>query len=70
MIRYYIYAEDDNHPGKQIMVKKTKHEYDAINFVNEVKNLSLYGCMTLVKQDDDGKYTWSNEDSMWENLEE
>ena len=70
MVRYVIYADDDNHPGKQIVVKKTKHEYDAINFVNDVKNLSRYGCMTLVRQGDEGSYTWSNENDTWEKTEE
>lgn len=70
MVRYLIYADDDDHPGKQIVVRKTKHEYDALNFVSDVKNLSRYGCMTLIKQDDEGSYIWSNENDTWEKTEE
>lgn len=45
MIKYEVYADGENRP-----IKKLKREYDAINFVNDVRNLARYGCLTLVKE--------------------
>ena len=49
MTRYEIYADGDNRP-----VKKAKRENDAIAFVTDIRNLSRYGCLTLIKELDDG----------------
>ena len=72
MTKYIIYAEDDERPGKQNVVKKIKNnEYEALSFVSDMKNLSRYGCLTLVKKtDEDGEFTWNAQNSVWEKTEE
>ena len=49
MIKYYIYGEGQKKP-----IRKTKHENDALLFVNDFRNLQHYGCMTIICEDDDG----------------
>ena len=72
MTKYIIYAEDDERPGKQNVVKKIKNnEYEAINFIGDMKNLSRYGCLTLVKKaDDDGEFVWDAQNSVWLKMED
>ncbi len=70
MTKYIIYAEDDNHPGKQAQIRKTKREYEAIDFIGDVRNLQRYGCMSVVKTTDEGdKFTWNADTSVWEAAE-
>lgn len=68
MVKYIIYAEDDDNPGSQIVVKKIKNsEFEALGFISDMKNLSIYGCMTVVKQTDDkGEFVWIPQDLRWE----
>lgn len=67
MTKYIVYAEDDENPGKQAPIKKLKREYEAIEFVNDVRNLSRYGCMTLFKSLDNGeKLRWNTDTAVWE----
>ena len=62
MTKYLIYAEDEKKP-----VRKMKHAYEAIDFAEDVRNLQRYGCMSVVKVvDDEGRYTWNSETSVWE----
>ena len=72
MTKYIVYAEDEERPGKQNVVKKIKsNEYEALSFVNDLKNLSRYGCLTLVKKtDDEGDFTWDNQGNAWVKMEE
>lgn len=71
MTKYIVYAEDENSPGKLIQVKKMKREYEALNFVGDIRNLQKYGCMSMIMIDDDGKkHSWNNETSVWERVEE
>ena len=72
MIKYIIYADDENHPGKQNVIKKIKNnEYEALSFVGDVRNLSKYGYFTLVKKTDDGVvYTWDAQGGVWTKPEE
>lgn len=71
MTKYIVYAEDENNPGKRAKVCKIKREYEALDFIGDVKNLSKYGCMTLIMEtDDDGRYVWDNEGSAWIRMEE
>lgn len=61
MTKYEIYADGDNRP-----VKKLKREYDALNFISDVRNLARYGCMTLVRESDDGEtMVWDEMNSVW-----
>ncbi len=60
MIKYEVYADGNNRP-----VKKLKREYEAINFINDVRNLAKYGCMTLVKESDDSAYIWDSQNNVW-----
>ena len=65
MTRYIIFTEYDKKP-----LKKIKHEYEAFNFVEDIRNLQRYGCMTIVKETDtDGVYVWNRENSAWESIE-
>ena len=71
MTKYRVYAEDEDRPVidgtayKQI--KKFKREYDAIDFANDLRNLSKYGCMRLIKTtDDDGDFIWNADGDVWE----
>ena len=71
MTKYIVYAEDDNNPGKQIQIRKMKREYEAIDFVGDIRNLQRYGCMSIIQVTDDGeKYAWNNETSVWERMED
>ena len=72
MTKYIIYADDEERPGKQNVVKKIKsNEYEALGFINDMKNLSRYGCLTLVKKtDEDGEFTWDAQNSVWLKAEE
>lgn len=49
MMKFYIYGESQRKP-----IRKTKHENDALLFVNDFKNLQQYGCMTIICEDEDG----------------
>ena len=70
MTKYMIYAEDENDPGKQIQIKKTKREYEALDFIGDFKNLQRYGCMAAIKTSDDGgRFRWNAETSIWEPVE-
>ena len=65
MVKYYIYGETDKKP-----IRKTKHENDAFLFTTDFKNLQQYGCMTIVREDDDGiRQVWNSETLAWENKE-
>lgn len=72
MTKYIIYAEDEERPGKQNIVKKIKsNEYEALGFISDMKNLSRYGCLTLTKKtDDDGSFVWDAQNSVWLKMEE
>ncbi len=62
MTRYFVYAETERKP-----VRKFKHEYEAMNFISDFKNLQQYGCMRLIKEaDDDGRCLWNPDESAWE----
>ena len=71
MTKYIVYAIDDEHPvldGENAYkaIKKFKREYDAMNFAGDMKNLSKYGCMVVVKDTDtDGSYTWDTDAKAW-----
>lgn len=61
MIKYYIYGEGNKKP-----IRKTKHENDAMLFVSDFKNLQQYGCMTVVREDEEGnRQLWDNESKAW-----
>lgn len=61
MTRYFIYGEGDKKP-----IRKTKHENDALIFISDFKNLQQYGCMTVVREDDDGvRQTWNDDLKAW-----
>ena len=68
MTKYIIYADDADQPGGQIVVKKVKHEADALGFADDVRNLSKYGCMTIIKADDDGRFVWRPDTASWERV--
>lgn len=72
MTKYIVYAEDEERPGKQNVVKKIKNnEYEALGFVSDMKNLSRYGCLTLVKKTDcEGDFAWDNQINAWVKMEE
>lgn len=71
MTKYIVYAIDEDHPvldGSNAYkpVKKFKHEYEAMNFADDMKNLSKYGCMIVVKDTDtEGQYTWDTDTKAW-----
>ena len=66
MTKYYIYGEGSKKP-----IRKTKHENDAFIFVSDFKNLQQHGCMTIVREDDDGsRQVWNSETKAWELTEE
>ena len=61
MTRYLIYGESSKKP-----IRKTKHENDAILFIGDFKNLQQYGCMTVVREDDEGnRQIWDAESKAW-----
>jgi len=65
MIRYYVYGEGNKKP-----IRKTKHENDAIIFATEFRNLQQYGCMTIVREHDDGmRQTWDSATNSWVSME-
>lgn len=64
MTKYFIYGEGNKKP-----IRKTKHENDAFLFISDFKNLQQFGCMTLIRENDDGsKQTWNTDLSAWENM--
>lgn len=66
MTRYLIYGESDRKP-----IRKTKHKNDALLFASDFRNLQRHGCMTVIREDDDGnRQRWNSEISAWENSEE
>ena len=66
MVKYILYGEGNKKP-----IRKTKHENDAFLFASDFKNLQQYGCMTIVREDEDGnRQTWNDELKAWENMEE
>lgn len=75
MTKYIVYAVDDENPvvngnTSYKPIKKFKREYDAMIFVDDVRNLAKYGCMMMVKEtDSDGSYTWNPETCLWEKME-
>ena len=61
MTKYEVYAEGDNRP-----IKKTRREYEAIGFACDLRNLARYGCLTLIREADDGSVSvWDNLDGTW-----
>jgi len=61
MIKYFIYGESNKKP-----IRKTKHENDAMLFATDFKNLNQYGCMTIVREDDDGvREIWDSDIKAW-----
>ena len=71
MTKYIIYAEDDNRPGKLSVVRKIKNnEFEALNFINDMKNLCRYGCMTVVRDTDGIQAVWNAQTNTWEHSEE
>ena len=61
MIKFEIYADGDNRP-----VKKLKREYEAINFVSDMRNLARYGCLTLVRSsDEEDPMVWDPQNCVW-----
>ena len=69
MIKYIVYARDDS--NRQYTVKKIKREYEALDFITDMKNLGRYGCMDLVKEtDSDGRFLWDSEISSWVRTED
>lgn len=65
MIKYFIYGEGTKKP-----IRKTKHENDALVFASDIKNLQQHGCMTIIREDDDGnKSQWNPDTHVWENME-
>lgn len=66
MVKYILYGEGSKKP-----IRKTKHENDAFLFASDFKNLQQYGCMTIVREDEDGnRQTWNDELKAWESMEE
>lgn len=62
MTRYLIYGENSKKP-----IRKTKHENDAFMFAADFKNLQQYGCMTIVREEEnDGRQVWNDELMAWE----
>lgn len=63
--KYLIYA-DGAKP-----IRKMKRENEAIAFASDFRNLSEYGCMTVVMVTDNSvKYVWDHEAGSWEVMEE
>ena len=66
MTKYFIYGEGNKKP-----IRKTKHENDAFLFASDFKNLQQYGCMTIIREDDDGvSSTWNDDLKAWESTED
>lgn len=72
MTKYIVYAFDEEHTSssgenKYKVVKKFKKDYEAFYFVEDIKNLYRYGCMTVIKETDDGlRYVWNSDTTVWE----
>ena len=65
MTKYFIYGEGNKKP-----IRKTKHENDALMFASDFKNLQQYGCMTVVREEEnDGRQTWDPDLMAWINRE-
>ena len=65
MTKYYIYGENEKKP-----IRKTKHENDAFQFAFDFKNLQQYGCMTIVREEEnDGRQVWDPDLMAWINME-
>lgn len=65
MTKYFIYGE-----GNKKLIRKTKHENDALMFASDFKNLQQYGCMTVVREEEnDGRQTWDPDLMAWINME-
>ena len=61
MEKYLIYGEGSKKP-----IRKTKHENEAFMFISDFKNLQKYGCMTIVREEEnDGRQTWDSELMAW-----
>lgn len=66
MTKYYIYGEGNKKP-----IRKTKHENDAMLFISDFKNLQQYGCMTIVREEEnDGRQVWDPDMMAWINMED
>ena len=66
MEKFLIYSEGDKKP-----IRKTKHENDAFNFVSDFKNLQQYGCMTIIREEEnDGRQMWDSDLMAWVAMEE
>lgn len=66
MIKYFIYGEGNKKP-----IRKTKHENDAFIFASDFKNLQQHGCMTIIREDDDGsRQIWNTDMKAWEIMED
>lgn len=64
MTKYFIFAEGSKKP-----IRKFKHQYEAVNFATDFRNLSEHGCMTLVMEtDNDGRYIWNEQNDGWEKV--
>ena len=65
MTKYFIYGEGNKKP-----IRKTKHENDALMFASDFKNLQKYGCMTIVREEEnDGRQIWDPDLMAWINME-
>lgn len=65
MTKYLIYADGERKP-----IRKFKREYEAIEFASDFRNLADYGCMTVVRHQDDGSEdSWNMQNATWENVE-
>ena len=74
MTKYIVYAIDEDHPvidGESYRpVKKFKRENEAMMFLEDVKNLSRYGCMIIIKETGDGASSvWKPDMMAWEKTE-
>ena len=66
MTKYYIYGENEKKP-----IRKTKHENDAMLFASDFKNLQQYGCMTIIREEEnDGRQVWDTDAMAWINMED
>ena len=64
-----ILADDPD--GRPVVIKKVKNENDGIVFVTDMKNLSRYGCMSILRRHDDGScYVWHSDTGVWEQEEQ
>lgn len=69
MTKYIVYAYDAN--NRKQLVKKIKRENQAIDFINDIKNLSQYGYLTLeMESDEGGNMVWDGDSGKWEPINE